>query len=481
MGVGRATLRKPQLYVGPGTPNNADMVDGDLFVADELEVQGTSFINGNMVFAANKILSFGGQAAGDSRLETDSANDQLLLYIGENSGRHLVVCDSANGLGKDFDHATTANPTLFIHSVTNPDTDNTEYMSLAWQGIALGSSGTEDQDGHSLTIGAGDAGSGGTGNHKGGNIILSTGAEEGASSPGVINLAVNGSAAYGFIVPAGASSAALGIVGTEADGATAVGVYLGADVDLTNAGSKIVSFQDNMGAGPGAVEHAYVDYKGQLRLGSGITADANYILHAYTATSGGGFRLQNTGGNTNHVIQRDTAASADGDVIGGWYFNARDDGDNESTYAQILTEVQDPTNGSEEGITRHSVTEDGSATEYLRLDGTGTVQSCVASRMIQGAQGTDIASANDATFTHDGNYFDVTGAVQTNTLSATGIQAGTMIILQFDGAPTVKHATAGAGAQFQLAGAADFVATAGDTLMLVYDGTYWREVSRSVI
>jgi hypothetical protein len=102
--------------------------------------------------------------------------------------------------------------------------------------------------------------------------------------------------------------------------------------------------------------------------------------------------------------------------------------------------------------------------------------------MILGTQGSDIASANDATLTVTGNYFDVTGAVQTNTLSVpAGLTNGTMITLQFDGAPTVKHATAGAGAQFQLASGADFVASAGDTLTLVYDGTYWREITNAVI
>ena len=102
--------------------------------------------------------------------------------------------------------------------------------------------------------------------------------------------------------------------------------------------------------------------------------------------------------------------------------------------------------------------------------------------MIIGKQGTDIASANDATLTKTGNYFDVTGTTQVNTLSVpTGIVAGTEIVLQFDASVTIKHATSGTGAQFQLAGSVDFSATAGDTLRVVYDGTYWREITRSVI
>ncbi len=96
------------------------------------------------------------------------------------------------------------------------------------------------------------------------------------------------------------------------------------------------------------------------------------------------------------------------------------------------------------------------------------------------AQGSDLASAND-TAEPTANYCDVTGAVQMNTMAVTNKQAGSLVILQFDGAPTVKHATAGAGAQFQLAGAGDFAATAGDTLLVADDGTYWRECARTAI
>lgn len=99
--------------------------------------------------------------------------------------------------------------------------------------------------------------------------------------------------------------------------------------------------------------------------------------------------------------------------------------------------------------------------------------------IVQG-QGTDIASANDATCLLDGNYFDVTGTTQINTLTA-GVQAGHAITLQFDGSVTVKHATAGTGAQLQLSGGSNFSATAGDTLSLIFDGTYWRETARTAI
>jgi len=100
---------------------------------------------------------------------------------------------------------------------------------------------------------------------------------------------------------------------------------------------------------------------------------------------------------------------------------------------------------------------------------------------LQGDKGADIASANDITLGDDGNYFDITGTTQINTIAATNWQAGSVIILQFDASVTVAHNTAGTGASILLSGASNFSATADDTLTLVYDGTTWRETARTVI
>ncbi len=100
----------------------------------------------------------------------------------------------------------------------------------------------------------------------------------------------------------------------------------------------------------------------------------------------------------------------------------------------------------------------------------------------QGSQGADVASA-DAITLGDGNYFDITGVTTINHMINTDWQSGSTVTLQFDSTPTVTNAAGGAaGAEqdFALAGAANFVATAGDTLTLVNDGTLWREISRSV-
>lgn len=103
------------------------------------------------------------------------------------------------------------------------------------------------------------------------------------------------------------------------------------------------------------------------------------------------------------------------------------------------------------------------------------------------AQGADVAAANDLTLGADGNTFEITGATQINAITTSGWLLGSMITLLFASTPTVKHNTAGGAgtAVILLAGAADFSATAGDTLTLRYSdigGTSaWREMSRAAI
>ena len=55
--------------------------------------------------------------------------DQFTFGIDGAAGRQLVLCDDDVALS-DFDHTIPLNPTLFIQSVTNPNTDNTQWLSL---------------------------------------------------------------------------------------------------------------------------------------------------------------------------------------------------------------------------------------------------------------------------------------------------------------------------------------------------------------
>lgn len=64
-------------------------------------------------------------------------NDQFGLFVSAEGGRQLVIGDYANR-ANDHDHATQTNPTLFIHSATDPDTANTEWGSLSYIGTGAG-------------------------------------------------------------------------------------------------------------------------------------------------------------------------------------------------------------------------------------------------------------------------------------------------------------------------------------------------------
>jgi len=121
----------------------------------------------------------------------------------------------------------------------------------------------------------------------------------------------------------------------------------------------------------------------------------------------------------------------------------------------------------------------------IEFDGTNfySTNSTAARRtIVASGVGTATAAANDLTLPKNGNVFHITGATQINAIVTSGWPAGSEITLIFDSTPTVKNNTAGGGgtAVLLLAGGADFSATANDVLKLVYDGTSWYEVSRSV-
>jgi len=118
--------------------------------------------------------------------------------------------------------------------------------------------------------------------------------------------------------------------------------------------------------------------------------------------------------------------------------------------------------------------------EAIRMTEATTIQINMNGRVNQ-SKGADVASGTDITLSGGGNYFDITGTTTIDTIASTNWTAGSIVILQFDASVTVSHNTAGTGASILLSGAANFSATLDDTLMLVFDGTTWRETSRTAI
>jgi hypothetical protein len=112
------------------------------------------------------------------------------------------------------------------------------------------------------------------------------------------------------------------------------------------------------------------------------------------------------------------------------------------------------------------------------------VSSAMLSGRLHTHKGADVASGDEITLGTDGNYFDITGTTTINHINNSGWQSGSVVVLQFDASVTVTHNSGspiGSEASMLLSGAGNFSATANDTLMLVYDGTTFREVSRTVI
>ena len=122
-----------------------------------------------------------------------------------------------------------------------------------------GGTNTTGGVGGSITIRAGD--SKGTDPHNGGDLILDTGALVGAARRGSLNLKYN-NADFGWIMPGGAGGTTIAMSGTDADGAGAIGVAIGAYADLTNASALIASFRDNMGTA-GGTQKAAIDLDGK--------------------------------------------------------------------------------------------------------------------------------------------------------------------------------------------------------------------------
>jgi hypothetical protein len=90
-------------------------------------------------------------------------------------------------------------------------------------------------------------------------------------------------------------------------------------------------------------------------------------------------------------------------------------------------------------------------------------------------KGANVASATTMTLGSDGNVFHITGTTAITAITTTNWQAGSEITLIFDSTASIT-----AGANMILAGAANFNGTANDVIKLVWDGTSWFEVSRSI-
>lgn len=122
------------------------------------------------------------------------------------------------------------------------------------------------------------------------------------------------------------------------------------------------------------------------------------------------------------------------------------------------------------GTTIGSLPQDTSIHRYAA----GVVRFGDASTGIRGLQGGGTAVASAAALPlPTGSVFHVTGTTNVTSITSTNFAAGCQITLIFDDVLTFTD-----GNNLKLAG--NFVTSADDTITLVYDGTNWYEMCRSV-
>ena len=120
---------------------------------------------------------------------------------------------------------------------------------------------------------------------------------------------------------------------------------------------------------------------------------------------------------------------------------------------------------------QHSGSQDGHAT--LKPTTIGSGASVTWDGRVLFDKGADLASGSAMTPGTDGNYFDITGT--TTITSIATLQAGTIVIFQFDGALTLTHNAT----TLILQGSGNLVTAAGDIVAFISEGSgNWRELWR---
>jgi|GEM_PF-6008398 len=98
----------------------------------DVDKTGTMTPVGGIFLGDDVPLKWGNtKAAPDSTLKMDTAQaaSETMVWGLHTTSKTLIIGDQALA-GQDYDHAAAANPTLIIHSATDPDSANTQYVSF---------------------------------------------------------------------------------------------------------------------------------------------------------------------------------------------------------------------------------------------------------------------------------------------------------------------------------------------------------------
>jgi len=113
------------LRLGAGTTGHSLSASGDLLVSGKLEVDGVLYGDSALIMRDGQSINF---VDGGHKLGAYSTYTQTVFSTGTYPFvfGYLWDCDSRN-----YDHGTATRPTIFIHSETNPNDDNTQWLSLS--------------------------------------------------------------------------------------------------------------------------------------------------------------------------------------------------------------------------------------------------------------------------------------------------------------------------------------------------------------
>lgn len=197
---------------------------GDVLVRDDLEVMGTIQAYENIYLWQNNFLRFGANTSGAYAI-ADTVRGQFIWDLDSAGVGHQFVFSSERG--KDYDHAADTDLAVYVQGVTDPDSDNTQWLKLQFNSASdyavLGSgSGAFNLTGQTALNGASST------------LTMATEDLTFAASPGDASKTTSG------LIPDGA--VLRGVTTrwtTAATNCTSVSIGDGSDVDLFGATTGI--------------------------------------------------------------------------------------------------------------------------------------------------------------------------------------------------------------------------------------------------
>jgi hypothetical protein len=120
--------------VGAGTTSHAISGAGAFLVSTDLEVNATTYLDGNTYVYSNILLSGNLGVAGT--LRGADAGNGIIASVTVAAGRQWTLTDYANK-SKNHDHAACTTPTFFWQSDLDPDVSNNEWGSATHDGTGL--------------------------------------------------------------------------------------------------------------------------------------------------------------------------------------------------------------------------------------------------------------------------------------------------------------------------------------------------------